>query len=339
MRTFNLHLFFVAAIFIIYLPIQNIEAQSCSSAEPSSPCDVVPTQSYFPGGDPVCDGLLSHRFEPIVSAGNSQTFDDGNGNSITITIYSDPCGTVFSWEASSNVLVNIVRAKGGGNQTQNTNEYNYSGLNVHEDSYLHSPTNPSNSRFLGLSHVDFCYSLINAQPALPIKISDFSLESEKDGVTIRWTTASESNNDYFTVERMIPERSFEAIGTVSGAGNSSVLRNYDFIDQDPFSGINYYRLKQTDFDGGSTYTDVKMIEYHSGQSFGISYDRHSNAMNLQSTAENITLAVVNLSGSIVESVEITDVDKTIQLPDLPTGLYIATISDGRNRESFKFCRY
>lgn len=339
MRTFNLHLFFVAAIFIIYLPVQNIKAQSCSSTEPTDPHAVVPSQEYFPGGLPQCGGVLSHRFDPIVAVGNSQSYDDGNGNTITLTMYSSACGTVFSWEASSNVEVHTIKSKGGGGHVINTNVYDYTGLNVHSDNNLHSPVNPVNNLYFGVSHVDVCYSLINPQPALPIKISDFSLESEKDGVAIRWTTASESNNDYFTIERMMPERSFEAIGTVSGAGNSSVLRNYDFIDHDPFPGINYYRLKQTDFDGGSTYTDVKMIEYRSGQSFGISYDRHSNEMTLHSTAENITLAVVNLSGSIVESVEITDVDKSIQLPDLPTGLYIATISDGRNRESFKFCRY
>lgn len=95
---------------------------------------------------------------------------------------------------------------------------------------------------------------------LPIELLDFSCTLNGSIVDIVWKTASESNNDYFTVERSIDGIHFVPILTKAGAGNSTEMVTYADIDRNPFLGLNYYRLKQTDFDRTDTYSDVKSVK-------------------------------------------------------------------------------
>ena len=95
-------------------------------------------------------------------------------------------------------------------------------------------------------------SIGNGTP-LPISLLDFNVRPVLNQVEITWTTASETNNDFFTVERSQDGREFIPIGVVDGAGNSNTILNYKLMDADPYVGISYYRLKQTDFDGKFEY--------------------------------------------------------------------------------------
>ena len=88
---------------------------------------------------------------------------------------------------------------------------------------------------------------------LPIELLVFDAETAgAQQVLTSWTTATESNNAYFTVERSADAAVFTPVGTVQGAGNSQQLIRYTWLDTEPLSGLSYYRLRQTDFDGTST---------------------------------------------------------------------------------------
>ncbi|MBK9147890.1 MAG: T9SS type A sorting domain-containing protein [Flavobacteriales bacterium] len=92
---------------------------------------------------------------------------------------------------------------------------------------------------------------------LPIELIRFTAEPTPERhVRCSWTTAIELNNDYFTIERSRDGISFEAIGTLPGAGNSVVRRDYEWPDRTPFTGLSYYRLRQTDDDGSSSLSQV-----------------------------------------------------------------------------------
>jgi hypothetical protein len=87
--------------------------------------------------------------------------------------------------------------------------------------------------------------------ALPIELISFE-GYEMDGVVIlEWSTASEENNDYYSIERSSDGVNYELISTMPGAGNSTSVLEYTYIDSSPFLGRSYYRLRQTDFDGAS----------------------------------------------------------------------------------------
>jgi hypothetical protein len=99
---------------------------------------------------------------------------------------------------------------------------------------------------------------------LPIELTEFSGTAEADYNHLKWITASETGNDYFTIERSTDGMTFVELGRVDGAGNSSQLLNYYFNDMNPAEGTNYYRLKQTDFNGQSSLSSIISLEFHRG---------------------------------------------------------------------------
>ena len=95
------------------------------------------------------------------------------------------------------------------------------------------------------------WTLSDVADPLPIELTQFNGECQGAQVVITWTTATEQDNDYFTIEKSFDGLDWFALGTVDGAGNSIEDRSYSFVDLDP-SRLAYYRLIQTDFDGSSS---------------------------------------------------------------------------------------
>jgi hypothetical protein len=95
---------------------------------------------------------------------------------------------------------------------------------------------------------------------LPIELISFEGRAIGNQNILYWTTASEINNNYFSLLRSNTGSNFEIIGNVNGAGTSTQSLNYSFIDSDPFHGINYYQLQQTDFNGQTTFSKIIAVK-------------------------------------------------------------------------------
>jgi hypothetical protein len=94
---------------------------------------------------------------------------------------------------------------------------------------------------------------------LPIELISFNATINDSKVNINWQTASEINNDYFTIEKSADALNWKAFAEQSGAGNSNTTLYYSGIDFTPYQGISYYRLKQTDFNGAFEYSKIAVI--------------------------------------------------------------------------------
>ncbi|MBK9047972.1 MAG: hypothetical protein IPL74_15250 [Bacteroidetes bacterium] len=95
---------------------------------------------------------------------------------------------------------------------------------------------------------------------LPIELLSFNAKPvDNKDVRCDWVTASEIDNDYFTIERSKNGIDFETAGITDGAGNSNYQLSYAFTDTEPYRGLSYYRLKQTDFDGRSSYSEIVAV--------------------------------------------------------------------------------
>ncbi len=96
--------------------------------------------------------------------------------------------------------------------------------------------------------------------ALPIDLLSFDAKAEGNSVVrLNWKTASEINNDFFTIERSVDARNWTEVLHKKGAGNSREILSYEAFDEDPLAGRSYYRLKQTDFDGSFDYSDIVTV--------------------------------------------------------------------------------
>ena len=97
--------------------------------------------------------------------------------------------------------------------------------------------------------------------SLPIKLINFSATRQNNQTQLTFSTATEENNDFFAIERSGNGTDFRTIGKVNGAGTTTSIQNYTFMDETPLSGINYYRLKQVDFDSLFTYSPVVNVVF------------------------------------------------------------------------------
>ncbi len=96
---------------------------------------------------------------------------------------------------------------------------------------------------------------------LPVTLVDFTGDAEIDKVKLNWSTASEKNNDYFTVQRSVDGELFIDVAQITGIGTSGKLNNYSIDDFTAPQGNVYYRLLQTDFDGTTTVHKTIMVNY------------------------------------------------------------------------------
>ena len=86
---------------------------------------------------------------------------------------------------------------------------------------------------------------------LPVELATFNAAMLLEGNQLTWTTTQEQNNDYFQVQRSTNARDWTTIGQVAGNGTTETETNYEFLDREPATGMNYYRLQQFDYDGAS----------------------------------------------------------------------------------------
>jgi len=98
---------------------------------------------------------------------------------------------------------------------------------------------------------------------LPIELLSFNGENLGSVNRIYWNTESEINNDHFILEHSADAIEFSDLASINAAGTSASPSNYDYYDQHPFNGINYYRLKQVDADGSFSYSRIISLEKYS----------------------------------------------------------------------------
>lgn len=105
-------------------------------------------------------------------------------------------------------------------------------------------------------------SFENINLPLPIEMVSFDAEVDSCQVKLTWSTIFEINNDYFSVESSVDGINWIELGEVEGAGNSSWLIHYFFEDKQPSTGMNFYRIKQTDVNGVFSYSPIEVVNFN-----------------------------------------------------------------------------
>lgn len=108
-----------------------------------------------------------------------------------------------------------------------------------------------------------CWQL-TADP-LPVNLVTFNAKASDGVIKLDWQTASETNNNYFAIEHSTDAKAFESIGRTTGQGTTTTNQYYTFIDETPLAGLNYYRLRQVDFDGTFSVSRIVSVNYDQTQ--------------------------------------------------------------------------
>lgn len=180
-------------------------------------------------------------------------------------------------------------------------------------------------------------TLNNNISPLPIQLLSFNAVLNDDAVDVYWATASETNNHFFSVERSKDGELWAEVARVNGAGQSNQLIEYADRDNNPLAGVSYYRLKQTDYDGHFTYSNVVVVKNNKKQQGDFTlYPNPSegNYINMNFSGfgdEDVLVVIRDIQGKEHYSRVHTLMDKgqvvAVDLEDrLPAGTYLVVAS-------------
>jgi len=186
----------------------------------------------------------------------------------------------------------------------------------------------------GCGTMDVCPMVSSSCIAiLPVELLSFTGKNECEKNILSWTSATETNNDYYTIERSTDGTTFSTAAIVEGVGNSNVPVTYEFIDQqeilDAKSAAFYYRLKQTDFDGKSEVFDIIALEKDCGNKIIIS-PTLTDGVVLVRSGNNHSGKIISVFDSmgrkiISASVAKDETDTKIDLSNYSKGLYTVVV--------------
>lgn len=176
------------------------------------------------------------------------------------------------------------------NKTTASGTFTISSLNTNASVqvYVVAQTVNSNSAYVLIDNVT-----ITGATALPIELLHFSGKSTEKGNLIEWATASEQNNDYFTILWSTDGRNFVAISKSPGAGNSGNRIEYQYLDESPSRGINYYKLRQTDYD--ARFEDSEIISVLSERDYEPKVVACQNLLGQPASPSDIGIVIITMS--------------------------------------------
>ncbi|TND08811.1 MAG: hypothetical protein FD123_2027 [Bacteroidetes bacterium] len=179
----------------------------------------------------------------------------------------------------------------------------------------------------------FTIASANILSPLPVDLLSFEVSAVNQYADISWTTATETDNDYFTIERSTDGMNFEPVARVESkapGGFSSQSLDYGFTDFTPAGGTNYYRLKQTDFDGTCSSSGIRTIHFTGGMSSLSVFPNPAGpeGFSILSGEQDGELLIMDMAGKIIFSESFSG--KTIfrsneVLPELEPGIYLVNV--------------
>jgi hypothetical protein len=181
---------------------------------------------------------------------------------------------------------------------------------------------------------------LNRNQTLPIELVYFNAKADGNNGKLSWQTATELNNDYFSVQRSLDAVSWEEIGTVQGHGTTSEVQNYQFTDYNLASNTYYYRLQQFDFDGASDVSNIESIRI-SGSFNTKTVSMYPNPVHTNGkmtisglVQETVAISIFGIDGSLKGQIlnhsgSILDMSKL----GLQNGTYFIQIKEGESTHS------
>lgn len=213
---------------------------------------------------------------------------------------------------------------------------------------LNLPSGTNKVRFKAIAAFgnDLWLDNISVVNIIPVELTSFAATTVSKDVVLSWTTASETNNQGFQVERKSSNGEFEAIGFVAGSGTTTELQSYGFVDANLNSGSYSYRLRQIDFDGSFEYSNVIEVEvalptvYSMEQNFPNPFNPSTTIQFSIAEASFVTLKVFNVLGEEVVTLLNNEIAQGVHeinfnASTLNSGVYFYQISaKGINGNSF-----
>ena len=174
---------------------------------------------------------------------------------------------------------------------------------------------------------------------LPIDLLSFTAKYEQGAVKLNWSTASETNNDFFTVERSVDGIHFQTLSIIDAAGTSSSVLHYTCIDANPSAGTLYYRLKQTDFDGAERMFPIISVAISQKEEVISVFPNPSNGVfTVTGTVAGSDLRVTDLAGKTLFQKAADDGKTELDIGNLKEGIYLLKLRTNERIQTKKIIK-
>ena len=252
----------------------------------------------------------------------------------TIALHEFGHGTQLAHVIASGTLMHFAASSGTTVRTLGTNDDDGSTYVMSHSLAYNPPIGGCGGGDFGEARQIQSYTASHeCNQLLPVELIDFTGRKINEGVQLQWSTATEIDNDFFTLERSRDGRVFETISIIQGAGTTSQVSDYSYLDKAPFSGINYYRLWQTDFDGGRENLGTVVVEYEFDEEISIFPNPvYGNTLYINYTADELAAIQLNLRDITGKNVWSTQdmVEKGSQtipliIPSVASGIYFLEV--------------
>lgn len=367
----KLYLLLIPFLFLASASAQSIYYQSFTGA--TFPTGWTPNDSRVTlSNQVVSNGYTSSPTSPPASGGNNVRFDHCTPTSSTVSLTESG---VVSTIGLSNIRVGFGLRNSNAWDLPVLFEWSSNGTNwntIDTDVSSYAPANAEwgsiyfdlPSEVENVANLRFRFSfvtsnnmnctappnfriddfIVGVNSSLPVELTKITARVVRGNVHLSWSTASETNNSHFNIERSLDGREFAEIGRVAGAGTVREKQEYTFIDENPLPGANYYRLRQMDYDGRFSFSAVRRVMNGRPETaFLLFPSPATDYLQVQRSEPGDTDATWEifdtggrLLGSGVFPAESTEVP--VFVGDFQAGTYFMRLVSGQNARTERFVR-
>jgi hypothetical protein len=274
----------------------------------------------------------------LIKGDANASYPNGTSGAQIVLYQTNSCiANPANWNATKVICYDIL---------QNGGDINVSGLTPNTTYYLMLDNfggRPTNLDIVAkINVVD--NNGDNICDLLPVELISFSAKRVEKDVVLNWETATELNNDYFTIQRSLDAITFtDLTPNVKGAGTTVVPQSYNFIDKEVFDILQedllYYRLKQTDFDGSFSYSSIHAVQYKKEHAEITIYPNPTSGwlqiLNFTTYPSDAILEIIDLNGNNLISKNVSFEKGTnlldIDISMLSNGAYFIRITDSKTQ--------
>ncbi len=162
---------------------------------------------------------------------------------------------------------------------------------------------------------------------LPLTWGSFTLGENNGSILLSWTTIAESNTSHFVIEHSSDGKAFSSVGTLTAGGNTTntTTYSYNYIPKPGEAGL-YFRIKQVDLDGKSTYSDIRTIRLAGNSNVQVYPNPVQNLLNINIVTHNSRVVIYDVTGRVVKASRFnTKGTQQIDLTGLPNGIYQVSV--------------
>ncbi len=174
---------------------------------------------------------------------------------------------------------------------------------------------------------------------LPIELISFEALNNNSSVDLFWKTASETNNDFFEIQHSTNTNNWENIGRIQGNGTTNKIHSYSFTHKYPNNGINYYRLKQTDFDGKFSFSQIKYVNIGDNKQIKIYPNPSNGLIYINNISIDSKIELLDMNSRLINiSIQHDENKASLNLDGLPKSIYFIRIISNNKSQVYRIIK-